>query len=439
MRLDIPHPIVEVCRHLQAAGHQAVVVGGAVRNLLIQQGSPEAPGPKDYDVASSALPEQVIELFGAGRTIPTGIEHGTVTVLLRGEDPDRTEITTFRTDGAYSDGRRPDSVQFVPDLREDLARRDFTINAMAYDPVAGELHDPFGGIQDLEARWIRAVGRPEDRFEEDALRMLRAPRFAAQLGFYIHASTHMALLRCAALIQRVSRERVRDELLKLLAASSPSRGIAHMVAAMDAGGGLLAEMIDPRLFQSVKLSRPFRLWIELVDRASPEARLAAFLWPLRGLPKNEMEALLRHSLKLPSKVQKVTLEVMQIEGPASEHFDSQHLAWDEVAVRRWMSQHDPEALDIALSLHAADTSATSYKGLELDELRKCVAEQRAKKVPLRISDLAVGGKELEAMGLKPGPRMGTVLRGLLEEVLRRPELNTAEQLRCLAQTQIAAQ
>lgn len=213
--MDLPNwpaPVAACCGTLRRAGHEACPVGGCVRDLLLGR----APG--DWDIATSARPEAVTALFE--RTVPTGLKHGTVTVLLGGM---ALEVTTFRGESGYSDGRHPDRVTFGVGLREDLARRDFTINAMALAPD-GSVLDPFGGRADLARRLIRCVGEPERRFTEDALRMLRAVRFAAQLGFSLEARTAAALASCAPLLERVSGERIRAELEKTLLSPHPSLG-----------------------------------------------------------------------------------------------------------------------------------------------------------------------------------------------------------------------
>ena len=196
---------------LHGAGHAAYVVGGCVRDSLL------GLDPHDWDLCTSARPEQVMALFGEEKCIPTGLQHGTVTVKQGGR---LYETTTFRTEGAYSDGRHPDAVCFVPDVREDLARRDFTINAMAYSAEEG-LIDPFGGRDDLAAHLVRAVGEPERRFEEDALRILRLYRFAARFGFAIDPATGAAARALGPHLDCVSAERIQEELLKLLAAPRP--------------------------------------------------------------------------------------------------------------------------------------------------------------------------------------------------------------------------
>ena len=207
---------------LHAAGHAAYAVGGCVRDSLLGQ------TPHDWDLCTSATPEQVLELFGKAHCIPTGLQHGTVTVKHGGE---LYEITTFRTEGAYSDGRHPDHVAFVPDVKEDLARRDFTINAMAYNVEEG-LIDPFGGQNDLAAGIVRAVGEPQRRFEEDALRILRLYRFAARFSFAIDPATGQAARALCRHLDCVSEERIAEELSRLLAAPAPGTYLEAEVLAV---------------------------------------------------------------------------------------------------------------------------------------------------------------------------------------------------------------
>src|SRR3954451_9207303 len=207
----IPDDVLALCRRLREAGHQAHLVGGGVRDLLLGR------GPADFDVATSAHPDEVMRLFGQRYAIPTGLQHGTVTVLASEERP--VEVTTYRGEGEYLDGRRPSSVHFGATLEEDLARRDFTMNAIAYDPIDDVLADPFAGRADLAARLVRAVGDPVARFREDGLRPMRAVRQAAQLGFTIDPPTAAAIPAALDSFRKVSAERIRDELCKLLASS----------------------------------------------------------------------------------------------------------------------------------------------------------------------------------------------------------------------------
>ena len=204
--MNLPGRIEAVLSRLEQAGYASYVVGGAVRDCLAGR------QPHDYDLCTAALPQQVEELFADYHVIETGLQHGTVTVIVEGEP---VEVTTFRTEGRYSDGRRPDSVAFVSHIEEDLARRDFTVNAMAYSPIHG-LCDPFGGQEDLEHKQLRCVGDPDTRLQEDALRILRALRFAAQRGYTIEPETAVALHRNRQRLSHVSAERITSELLQMI-------------------------------------------------------------------------------------------------------------------------------------------------------------------------------------------------------------------------------
>lgn len=235
MKIDkerIPEPVVDVCARLRSKGYEAYIVGGAVRDLLLQRQC------LDFDVTTSATPDQVRSVFG--HTAPTGLRHGTVTVIL----PFGTvEVTTMRREGVYVDGRRPSSVCFIHDIEVDLARRDFTVNAIAYDPIDDRLVDPYGGCNDLVGQMIRAVGSPGDRFTEDRLRMLRAIRIGTALGFTIESATLDAISRMSSLITTISAEKIRDELLKLMSCDEPSNGI-ELMRVTGLLLGIIPELLD---------------------------------------------------------------------------------------------------------------------------------------------------------------------------------------------------
>jgi tRNA nucleotidyltransferase (CCA-adding enzyme) len=240
----IPPDVLAVCRQLRDAGFAAHLVGGGIRDLLI--GRP----PADFDVATDALPEKVLGLFGERHAFPTGLQHGTITVLA-GDPPEQrqVEVTTFRGEGVYLDGRRPSSVSFSATLPEDLSRRDFTINAIAFDPIDDVLTDPFDGQGDIRRRLVRAVGDPVLRFKEDGLRPMRAIRQATQLGFEIDEPTLNAIGPAMDSFRKVAVERIRDELLKLLAADRPARGIELLRRS-----GLLFEIL-PEVLEAVGVAQ----------------------------------------------------------------------------------------------------------------------------------------------------------------------------------------
>ena len=447
---------------LHGAGHAAYAVGGCVRDSLL------GLDPHDWDLCTSARPEQVMALFGEEKCIPTGLQHGTVTVKQGGR---LYETTTFRTEGAYSDGRHPDAVCFVPDVREDLARRDFTINAMAYSAEEG-LIDPFGGRDDLAAHLVRAVGEPERRFEEDALRILRLYRFAARFGFAIDPATGAAARALGPHLDCVSAERIQEELLKLLAAPRPGSYLEPAVLAV-----ILPEL-EPE-----KQPERFAELCRTIDRIEPTAenvpaRLAALLWPLG-------EAGARKALRKLKCSNALTDEVTALEREAGggagsfllgHEFELRHPA-DALCLERHShpagrcpnsnSLFPPQAAVVAVAGHSiarpiacgnrvppqrtvlGETPGTPNTTLtvqakrllgryELPTIQRLTAlcsarhpEQAgafaalraeaerltAENACCRVSQLAVNGRDLMAAGVRPGPGLRQVLNALLEAVI----------------------
>jgi tRNA nucleotidyltransferase (CCA-adding enzyme) len=361
----------EILLRLRAAGYEAYYVGGCVRDTLL--GRPV----HDWDIATAAEPARVQALFP--RTVPTGLRHGTVTVLT---GSGQAEVTTFRVDGDYRDGRHPASVRFVRTLREDLSRRDFTVNAMAMDE-AGSLTDLFGGRDDLARRLIRCVGEPETRFREDALRMLRAYRFSAQLGFEVEKDTEAAIFRCAGRTAALSRERVRDELQKTLLSDRPET-VGRMAAA-----GLLA---------------PFGIaagdgW-ERLRQVPPEPNLR---WAMLKLCA---PACALASLRLPAKTAALAETAAQNARPGRTR-----LEWKRLAAR--------------LGWPAAEAAA----GLTGE--RDAVRELRASGECVSLKELAVTGRDFPELA---GRAVGQTLDALLQHVLEHPEDNTRAALLARAKT-----
>jgi tRNA nucleotidyltransferase (CCA-adding enzyme) len=470
----IPPEILIACKHLRERGFAAYLVGGAVRDLLR---SPTAVA-KDFDLTTSARPEQVMHAFGHRRTIPTGIEHGTVTVMCeppltgdsepdgRPRSPRPVEITTFRGEAGFSDGRRPDRVEFITDLTEDLRRRDFTINAIAYDPLTEALIDPFAGRADLQARVLRAVGDPAARFAEDGLRVMRAVRFAAQLEFTVDPATRAAFAGALPTLRKVSRERVRDELLKLLAAPHPARGLRLLIERSEEEPqgdwgelGCLLQVILPEV--AVMLARPeqAQLWWWLVELAPPPARLAALLWPLRdwltgaGAQVAKVPAalpeLLDERLKLPTRQRQhlcaLLLPLRATPLPAGLSADgalppaAEDPLRSAVAVRRLLARHPFELLDELLTLLGLESllSGRPGRGDAALRLRDRLHAERARHPPLSLGELAISGKELLAeLGLAPGRQVGVILAALLEAVLEDPGRNQRPTLLALARDQL---
>lgn len=369
---------------LHAAGHAAYAVGGCVRDSLLGQ------TPHDWDLCTSATPEQVLELFGKTHCIPTGLQHGTVTVKHGGE---LYEITTFRTEGAYSDGRHPDHVAFVPDVKEDLARRDFTINAMAYNAEEG-LIDPFGGQSDLAAGIVRAVGEPQRRFEEDALRILRLYRFAARFGFAIDPATGQAARALCRHLDCVSEERIAEELSRLLAAPAPGAYLEAEVLAV-----IFPELDAAELPESRRILDALEPGMEHVP-----VRLAALLCPLG-------EAGARAALKRLKCSNALTGTVATLVREAAAGMPGAALT---LTARRFLSRYDLATITNLTALCSArhPEQAEAFAALQQEAAR--LVETNA---CCRINQLAVNGRDLMDAGIRPGPGLRRVLDALLEQVL----------------------
>ena len=369
---------------LHAAGHAAYAVGGCVRDSLLGQ------PPHDWDLCTSATPEQVLELFGKAHCIPTGLQHGTVTVKHGGE---LYEITTFRTEGAYSDGRHPDHVAFVPDVKEDLARRDFTINAMAYNAEEG-LIDPFGGQNDLAAGIVRAVGEPQRRFEEDALRILRLYRFAARFGFAIDPATGQAARALCRHLDCVSEERIAEELSRLLAAPAPGAYLEAEVLAV-----IFPELDAAELPESRRILDALEPGMEHVP-----VRLAALLCPLG-------EAGARAALKRLKCSNALTGTVATLVREAAAGMPGAALT---LTARRFLSRYDLATITDLTALCSAQhpEQAEAFAALQQEAAR--LVETNA---CCRINQLAVNGRDLMDAGIRPGPGLRRVLDALLEQVL----------------------
>lgn len=369
---------------LHAAGHAAYAVGGCVRDSLLGQ------TPHDWDLCTSATPEQVLELFGETHCIPTGLQHGTVTVKYGGE---LYEITTFRTEGAYSDGRHPDHVAFVPDVKEDLARRDFTINAMAYNAEEG-LIDPFGGQNDLAAGIVRAVGEPQRRFEEDALRILRLYRFAARFRFAIDPATGQAARALCRHLDCVSEERIAEELSRLLAAPAPGAYLEAEVLAV-----IFPELDAAELPESRRILDALEPGMEHVP-----VRLAALLCPLG-------EAGARAALRRLKCSNALTGTVATLVREAAAEMPGAALT---LTARRFLSRYDLATITDLTALCSArhPEQAEAFAALQQEAAR--LVETNA---CCRINQLAVNGRDLMDAGVRPGPGLRRVLDTLLEQVL----------------------
>lgn len=439
-KFHIDPSVLEVARIFRNHNKEVYLVGGAVRDLLRGQ------AVKDWDLATNAKPEEVRGMFH--RVIPTGIKHGTVTILYKGLS---IETTTFRTEGTYSDGRRPDTVQFTNTIEQDLSRRDFTMNALALELPELRLVDPYEGQRDIKNRIIRCVGDAAERFSEDGLRPLRAIRFAAQLEFTIENRTLEAIPAALPVTAMVAMERVRDELDKILASDRPSTAFLLMEQT-----GLL-KLLFPELqncrgveqkgFHQFDVLDHLLLSCDGAPKEKPQVRLAALLHDI-GKPvvrlKDELGiwTFYRHeevSAKIAGDMlnrlrypKALVEQVCHLIGVHMFHYDE---SWTDAAVRRFIVRVGESALEDLLDLRRADTWGTTGREppAELNRaLMDRVASVLARNRALEIRDLAVNGDDLAGLGIPRGPVMGKILKELFETVLDDPDENTKEKLSLIA-------
>ena len=438
MTIPMDAGAAELLHALHAAGHAAYVVGGCVRDSLL------GLTPHDWDLCTSALPQQVMELFGAQRCIPTGLQHGTVTVKQSGA---LYEITTFRTEGTYTDGRHPDEVHFVPDVREDLARRDLTINAMAYNEKEG-LVDPFGGQADLQSGIVRAVGVPRQRFTEDALRILRLYRFAARFGFAIDPPTAQAAQELCAHLDCVSVERIEEELAKLLSAPAPAAYLNEKILSV-----VLPELSP----EALAAAKPVVDACPAGERALP-VRLAALLL---SLGEDGTRRTLRRLRCSNACIEETAVLVREARGRDGSFSEDRPLGWDPVAegnragdgmarivseekatvtpdftiyARRLLGKYN---LCTVQRLAALGTALQPERSADFAALSELAERLDADGVCCRVSQLAVNGRDLMAAGVPAGPGIRKVLEALLDGVIREEYPNERQALLAAVQ-QLAA-
>ena len=440
MKLTLDPGAAALLDTLHAAGYAAYAVGGCVRDSLLGRTA------HDWDLCTSALPQQVMALFGAEQCIPTGLQHGTVTIKYGGQ---LYETTTFRTEGSYTDGRHPDAVQFVPDVREDLARRDFTINAMAYNEAEG-LVDPFGGQKDLQNGLLRAVGEPQQRFTEDALRILRLYRFAARFGFALDAATARAARQLAPHLDCISAERIQEELAKLLAAPQPGAYLESAVLAV-----VLPELPP----EGLTAAKPVVDACPAGEENLP-VRWAALLGALGEADTRRVLKRLRCSNACIEETAVLVREAAG-QGVCRSFSEDRPLGWDPAAagsragdgMARFVSEEKASAHagDIYLrqllgryGLCTVERLCALCAALQPQTTPACaLAAQRARQLEAdgaccRVSQLAVNGRDLMAVGIPAGPALRRVLEALLDGVIRAEYPNEKPALLAAAQKIIAS-
>ncbi|MBN2015957.1 HD domain-containing protein [Candidatus Dojkabacteria bacterium] len=459
IKTKIPQYIFDVSRILQKEGYEAYLVGGGVRDMLMGR------KPKDYDIATDAHPEVISKIFT--KAVATGAKFGSIIVLVKDSEgePHSVDVTTYRAE-EYLSGRWPSKVEFITSIEGDLSRRDFTINAIAVDLVALQhereevIFDPFSGQEDIKKEIIQAVGDPEERFKEDALRALRACRFASVLGFNIDSRTKNAIESVLSMIDNLSAERIRDEFLKIIHDSpKPSVGLKLL---KDTG---ILKIWIPELLEGVGIEQPeyhyfdvFEHSLRTVDRAEDSVKLAALFHDI-GKPRKKagahfyghdiegalMTEQIMKRLRFSKKDIKDTANLVRwhmfyfpydeedlLKGKKIIRKRSEIGKWGDSAIRRFVRNvGGEEAVDELIKLRIADATANprgSFDEQEIVALQKRIAEVREKDMALKISDLDIDGDDLKKAGIDPGPQMGKILNELLEIVIEDPTMNDKEKL-----------
>lgn len=415
LRIELPKDVKYIINTLTENGYEAYAVGGCIRDSILKR------NPDDWDITTNALPEQVKELFK--RTVDTGIKHGTVTIMI---DKTGYEVTTYRIDGEYEDGRHPNSVEFSTELVEDLKRRDFTINAMAYNDKDG-LRDEFGGIGDIRKGMIRCVGSPEERLTEDALRMMRAIRFSAQLGFSVHRETMDAIKKLAPNIKKVSMERVQAELVKTLLSDKPET--VELFAECR-----ILEQILPHVDRILKSPKK-TIALKMLSNAekTPVMRYAALLY--YAGPEAAYETL--RALKLDNYTTETVEKLIRYEAvPIKVNETDVRQAMHDLGVdfipmlrnfKRNIYKSKEEVMFIPMGKYLTQIETVYKMYTQIVERGDCVD----------LKDLAVNGRDLIEMGMKPGEEIGEMLNLLLRVVIEKPIENDRQVLLALVEGKLA--
>lgn len=462
MKIVIPEYVQKVARILIKEGYDCYLVGGALRDIALGR------VPHDYDLATNALPDEMLNIFP--KSVSTGAKFGTIMALIQDShgETHEVEVTTFRSESGYVDGRWPTNVNFVDDVDKDLGRRDFTFNAMALDLSSFELegeekeedvnmYDPFGGLADIEKKTVRAVGTPIERFKEDGLRAFKACRMASQLGFEIEIETKEAIKESLPVASQVSMERIRDEFMKMLLNSpQPSVGIELMRET-----GLL-NIFMPELLEGVDVEQKLFhahdvYWhaLKTCDVAHDSVKLAALLHDI-AKPRTDMgnghfyghdkmgsdiaEKIMKRMKFSQSEIKRVKILIenhmfyyphIQEDMTEEEKKNIEMHQWSDSAVRRFIQRVGEENIEDLFKLRMADAQSnpsTAFKPEEITILQSRISEVRKQDMALKVTDLDITGEDLVNLGVERGPQLGVILRELLELVLDDPLLNTKEKL-----------
>lgn len=443
IKIQIPKAVEQILDIFSINGYEGYIVGGCVRDSILNK------SPQDWDICTNCTPEKMMELLSGFKVIPTGLKHGTVTVVI---DHVGYEVTTYRVDGDYRDGRHPEKVQFTASLREDLKRRDFTINAMAYHHKDG-LIDYHGGMEDLWNRKIKTVGNPLERFSEDYLRMLRAVRFSAQLDYTLEERTFQGIRALSHNIGKISTERIREELNKILMTEVPSRGL---VLLHDTD---LLKYILPELEVCVGFNQHsphhdkdvFNHILSVVDQTEKDLilRLAALLHDIGkpetfSLDESGIGHFYRHHVASWKTAQKIMRRLKydnrtidQVLALVKEHMTRYEKLSDK-AIKRLISRVNPSNMHRLFKLQIADIGGSSKRNDISDvlDLKRRAERILHEKQPLSIKDLEISGHHLMELGVPEGKEIGRILNELMEIVLENPELNTTNTLLQIAREKL---
>jgi poly(A) polymerase/tRNA nucleotidyltransferase (CCA-adding enzyme) len=462
IEIVIPEYVQKVGRILTKEGYEAYIVGGALRDIVLGK------NPHDYDLATNALPDEMLNMFP--KAVSTGVKFGTVIALIQDKhgETHEVEVTTFRSESDYVDGRWPSNVNFVDDIDKDLGRRDFTFNAMALDlsqleldgreeSFQVEIYDPYGGVKDIEKKVVRAVGTPLERFKEDGLRAFKACRMAAQLGFDIEEETFEAIKESVPVAAQVSMERIRDEFMKMLLNSpKPSVGIELMRKS-----GLLS-LFMPELLEGVDVEQKlfhahdvYKHALKTCDVAHDSVKLAALLHDI-AKPRTDMgnghfyghdkmganmaEEIMKRMKFSQSEINRVKILIenhmfyyphVQEDMTDEEKENIEKHEWTDTAVRRFIQRVGEENVDDLFKLRLADAQsnpATAFKPEEITILQRRISEVRKQDMALKVTDLRVSGEDLMNIGIEKGPKIGMILNELLDMVVEDPTLNRKDVL-----------